>query len=172
MDWKLRTDLLHGIEIVSWPGLAFHKNPSCYNNFLVLNFIMLSAQYDVILYSKYFLVLFAVTLFCCSSHVPLFRSIPIFCQYSVVCSAGVPCSVVLCSGVPGFIVSLFQSVHATWANWKENWHNNNLECLLTERLHKTNFGIEVTLNILKILKDFKIFFANFKGSFYWNLNEF
>ena len=147
MDWKLQTDLLQGIEIVSWPGLAFHKNPSCYNNFLVLNFIMLSAQYVVVPYSKYFLVLFAVTLFCCSSHVPL------FCQYSVVCSAGVPCSVVPCSGVPGFIVSLFYSVHATWANWKEIWHNNNLECLLTERLRKTNFGIEVTQNILKILKE-------------------
>ena len=50
----------------------------------------------------------AVLLFCCSSHVPLFRGIPIIppafrCSVSVPvfrrCSASVPCS-----GVPGFIV--------------------------------------------------------------------
>ena len=47
---------------------------------------------------------FVVTLFRCSSHVPLFRGIPLFRQCSGVppvfwCSASVPCS-----GVPGFIV--------------------------------------------------------------------
>ena len=60
---------------------------------------------------------FVVTLFRCSSHVPLFRGIPIvlpvfgcmFRQCSGVppvsqFSAGVPRSVVPCSGVPGFIV--------------------------------------------------------------------
>ena len=64
--------------------------------------------------SRYCLV---VTLFRCSSHVPLFRGIPIvlpvfrcmFHHCSGVsplfrCSAGVPCSVVPCSGVPGFIL--------------------------------------------------------------------
>ena len=53
---------------------------------------------------------FVVSLFCCSSHVPLFHgisivspvfrcfaSVPVFCR----CSAGVPCS-----GVSGFIVYL------------------------------------------------------------------
>ena len=67
---------------------------------------------------------FVVPLFRCFSHVPLFRGIPIvppvfrcsasflvFCQRSgvppVFCySAGVPCSVVPCSSVPGFIVCL------------------------------------------------------------------
>ena len=74
----------------------------------------------------------AVPLFCCSPHVPLFRdipfvpsvfrcfiSVPVFRQCSGVlsmfqcsisvpvfrwCSVAVPCSVVPCSGVPGFIV--------------------------------------------------------------------
>ena len=53
-----------------------------------------------------------VTLFRCSSHVPLFRGIlidlPVFrCSASVTvfgqCSAGVPCFVVPCSSVPDFI---------------------------------------------------------------------
>ena len=38
----------------------------------------LSAQYVVILYRYYFLVLFYCSLFRCTSHVPLFRGIPIF----------------------------------------------------------------------------------------------
>ena len=59
------------------------------------------------------------TLFCCSASVSVFRqrfvflslfwcstSVLVFCQCSVV-----PCSIVLCSDVPGFIVCLFDS---TW----------------------------------------------------------
>ena len=77
---------------------------------------MLSAQYVVVLYWQYFLVLFccyvvplhsicytipwysdcsaSILLFLpCSGILPVFR-----------CSTGVPCSVVPCSGVPGFTV--------------------------------------------------------------------
>ena len=66
---------------------------------------------------------FVVTLFHCSSRVPLFRGIPIILpvfgctshQCSGVppvfrCSAGVPCSVVLCSGVPVFLVLQYASI--------------------------------------------------------------
>ena len=72
---------------------------------------------------------FVILLFCCSSHDTLFRGIPIvpalFCCSVIVlvfhqhsgflsvfhCSAVVPCSIVPCSGVPGFIVCLFDP---TW----------------------------------------------------------
>ena len=50
---------------------------------------------------------FVITLFCCSSHVPLFRGIPIVLPVFR-CSTSVPVfrqwSGVPCSGVPGFIV--------------------------------------------------------------------
>ena len=68
---------------------------------------------------------FVVTLFRCSSHIPVFHGIPIvlpvfgcmFHQCSGVpsvfrYSADVPCSVVPCSGVPGFIVC--QKFSHTW----------------------------------------------------------
>ena len=100
--WKLSPDQFY----------LFHRNPSCYNNFLILNFIMLSAQYVVALYWQYFSVLFrcyvAPLLFSC----PLFRVIsivlPVFRLYVPPvfrCSAGVPCS-----GVPGFKVCLKDSI--------------------------------------------------------------
>ena len=81
------------------------------------HFIMVSAQYVVVVYGQYFLVLFYGTLFQCSSHVPLSRGIPaglpefgcVFRQCS-----GVPCSVVPCSGVPGFIVSRGWWVGGRW----------------------------------------------------------
>ena len=62
---------------------------------------------------QYFLVLFfcyVVPLLCSCSTIPWYSD---FCQYSVVplvfrCSAGVPCSVVRCSGVPSIIVCVFR----------------------------------------------------------------
>ena len=88
----------------------FHKNPSCYNKFFVLNFIMLSAQCVVVLYWYYFLVLFCcyvvpLLISCstiqwysdCSASIRLY--VPPVLRYS----AGVPCFVIPCSGVLSFI---------------------------------------------------------------------
>ena len=79
---------------------------------------MLSAQYVCI--GSISLCCFVVPLFRCSSHVLLFRGIPIVppvFRYS----AGVPCSVVLCSGVPGFIVCPFDRTPLMAAS---GWRND------------------------------------------------
>ena len=113
MAWKLSPDQVS----------LFHKNPSCYSNILVLNFILLSAQYNVGLHCQYFLVLFCcyvVTLLFSCSTIPWYpdysASIRLYVPPVFRCSASVPVlhrcsvfrsSVFRCSGVPGFTVCLY-----------------------------------------------------------------
>ena len=81
--WKLSPDQFY----------LFHRNPSCYNNFLILNFIMLSAQYVVALYWQYFSVLFRCYV------APLLFSCPLFRVISIVLPV-FACMFRQCSGVP------------------------------------------------------------------------
>ena len=87
MAWKLSPDQVS----------LFHKNPSCYSNILVLNFILLSAQYNVVLHCQYFLVLFCCyvvpLLFSCST-IPWYSdcsaSIQLYVPPVFRCSASIP----------------------------------------------------------------------------------
>ena len=84
---------------------------------------------------------FIVPLFHCSSHVPVFcsilivlpvfwfsASVSVFCQ----CSTSVPCSIILSSGVPGFIVcpKIHRNMHFCNFETKHvNWNGSKLGCI-------------------------------------------
>ena len=113
----------HGLKTTNWfitwsPGRVsrFHKNPSCYDNFLVLIFLCYLLNMSSFCVGSISWCCFVVTLLRCSSDVPLFRGIPIvllvfgclFHQCFGVSPAFRFSGGVSCSGVPGFRLCLQQ----------------------------------------------------------------
>ena len=123
--------IFHGLKITNW-FITWHENCLLTRFDLSLKILLVTITFLFWILLCYLLNMssfcigsiswccFVVTLFHCSSHVPLFRSIPIVLPvfgctshqcFGVPpvfrCPAGVQCSVVLCSGVPGFTVCLY-----------------------------------------------------------------